>query len=51
MEWLSKSVSVVIQLGKLINLRTPEDGDDTSLKPQFEIVLHGAKSQKTYLII
>jgi hypothetical protein len=29
MERLSNSVSMVIQLWKHINLRTPEDGDDT----------------------
>jgi hypothetical protein len=29
MERLSNSVSTVIQLRKPINLRTPEDGDDT----------------------
>jgi hypothetical protein len=31
-----------------VTLRNPEDGDDSSPKHRFEIVLHGTKSQKTY---
>jgi hypothetical protein len=42
--------SMAIQLWKPINLRNLEDGGDSSPKRRFELVLHGTKSQKTYLI-
>jgi hypothetical protein len=50
MERLSNGVSTEKQRCKIINLRNPEDGDDTFSETSVKLVLHSTKSQKTSLI-